>query len=256
MSASHSDRASTIASLDGAIDTARSIMVSETWPFIERNYLSRWAARTGGSSDDIYAFIMNPQIIIVRATTAVYRSTPSDPWNKHFHAVIFLTCHLGDDEFVVKLSHAGMYLIPSIHDHISRDSVYMRRICDVRVPSTMPIEELMKLTISHWFAVNAKKSLTSWPTSCTGFTDFILYALYQSSWDVLDICPLTVQNGTSHTIYNRTGIIPVPAGDQIIIGFDQYGRILWRQGPPPVEPEVDEDDDEDMGPRRSNRLRR
>ena len=128
--------------------------------------------------------------------TTTHRYTKIDPWyHATFYAVSNGKCYL--------FNHYRLFLeITEVNFPICSDTEQI--VCNIHKKSNLTFGNLVKLAIGHWFRTNYLSSLTSWPTSCTGFTDFLLYCTYGE--DILELCPLSYMKSKNLPLFTKNGV--------------------------------------------------
>lgn len=129
--------------------------------------------------------------------TTTHRYTKIDQWyHATFYAVVNGKCYL--------FNHYRLFIeISESYFPISSDSEQI--IVNINKKSNLSFSSLVKLALGHWYRTNYLSRLTSWPTSCTGFTDFLLYCTYGEN--ILEYCPLSYMKKKSLPVFTKKGII-------------------------------------------------
>ena len=166
----------------------------EEWPHILKQYLS------SSKLDVSYIDRLSRSKSKLSRTRTVIHKLKGVSWEHHRHATI--QCTFGKKEYVFNHSDTYIYIDERSPDKIERAMDNSRVLCDIQYgpDNTMYLGDLIKFSIIHWYIVNVLPTVqqTSWPASCTGFTDIILYFIYGR--DILNKCPLTLQIKEGDTV--------------------------------------------------------
>lgn len=152
--------------------------------------------------------------------TIIHRKNRTDDWANHFHATVVLGITRNRKKVYYEFNHRRQFIEiyktkrpPSI----TRDKLSMV-LCHIKTRhSERSLGDVIAMAINHWYNVNYIKSLTMWPTSCTGFTDLITYYIFGRQ--ILKKCPLTKQRGKGHPLYNKEIPTIIPANIKTIYRY-------------------------------------
>jgi hypothetical protein len=231
------------------------------WGKILQGYKDLLETKTGSDSTAEIDFLLgDDDTRIVEVYTSIYRKDPKLPWSEHFHATMTMIIELTIDRdspkehsvrLAITFSHAVFFILVSVERYVPSDGPYRKVVCHIKIPPKVSLKKITRLAIGHWYTVNVLKGNTAWPTSCTGFTDFLLYCLYQKDLDILSLCPLTIQRKKKHTVYHKDGSQEIDAG--IRVNVDHRAGVSLQEED---VIELDDDDDDDMGMTTRTRSRR
>jgi hypothetical protein len=229
----HSSRDSVKLALNGAISTAMEIGEDDGIDHILQQYNHIYKAKHKGTSQgNIVEKLLNSTSPILTSYSYIFKESMNKPWGKHFHAV-FIVGVKSDDEGggidYYEFSHAVQFILISRHN-LPTNSYTGKVTCFVNKQSSKTLGDITRMSIYHWYAVNGIKNKHQWPTSCTGFTDFLMYYTYSQDFDILSKCPLTIQRkvtglGDVHHIYTDP-IQPISADVTMIVDKNENNFLL------------------------------
>ena len=167
---------------------------------------------------NIVPMIFNSKAPISASFSYIWKKRKDIPWGEHFHATFIVEVN---GEYI-EFSHAVQYIFISKHPRPMNTLTQMVTCAVLEGETNKTLGDLVKMALYHWYAVNQVKSVFQWPTSCTGFTDFLMYYTYYQNFDILSKCPLTIQRKAKgyksqvHHIY-QDPMIPVDAGKTTVV---------------------------------------
>jgi hypothetical protein len=195
-------------------------------------YNQLYESKNGSPQGNVVPQLFNSTAPVRISYSYIWRKSSDIPWGDHFHATFVIGVAAQDGQPVfIEFSHAVQYIFIKQHPKpVNTENQKITCVTDEKTNKT--VGDLVKLALYHWYAVNQVKSLFQWPTSCTGFTDLLMYYTYYQTFDILSNCPLTIQkkirgNRTRvHHIY-QDPMIPVDPGTSTRIA-----RVYARESKP------------------------
>ena len=152
------------------------------------------------NDENIIPYLINSTYEIQLVFSCIKKELKSEEWVTHYHSYLIVG-FLDENKKMnyIKFNHIGQfiqiyYVFPPIINSYNKINCMVKRI------SSKTLGDVVKMAILHWYAVNALKHKYQWPTSCSGFTDLLMYYIYYKDFDILSKCPLTIQSE------NKTGI--------------------------------------------------
>ncbi len=236
----HSSRASVEIALNSAIDVATEVGNSDGLDHILKEYDKIYNTKHNGSSKgNIVRQLINSDAPILGSYSYIWKKQANIPWGKHFHATFIVAIAADNEDGIayIEFSHAVQFILINPHRAPSNHAT-QKTTCFVKKPTNKTLGDVTRMAIYHWYAVNGIKTKFQWPTSCTGFTDVLMYYTYGKNFDILSHCPLTIQRtvkgmGQAHHIYTDP-IEPISADVTTIIDENVQVRaapIPARSGP-------------------------
>ena len=236
----HSSRASVEIALNNAIDVATEVGNSEGLDHILKEYDKIYKTKHNGSSKgNIVRQLINSDAPILASYSYIWKKQANIPWGKHFHATFIVAIAADNEDGIayIEFSHAVQFILINPHRAPSNNAT-QKTTCFVKKPTNKTLGDVTRMAIYHWYAVNGIKTKFQWPTSCTGFTDVLMYYTYGKNFDILSHCPLTIQRtvkgmGQAHHIYTDP-IEPISADVTTIIDENVQVRaapVPARSGP-------------------------
>jgi hypothetical protein len=140
---------------------------------------------------------------ITKVYTIIDRLGKSDTWASHGHAFLYIgVIDQYGDMVYYSFNHAVLFIQIQKRYYPPVNNYNTKVTCEVDLPTNRTLGDVIRIALLHWYNVNALTQREQWPTSCTGFTDMLLYYIYGER--ILNLCPLTKLRvfPKGHTLYS------------------------------------------------------